>query len=196
MDVSNKFKERSDIETFSLFRKGSKEAFDEIYNRYWEKLYNYSFYRLRSKDGAFEVVQNVFVSLWARRDNIDLVRSLSGYLFAAVRFQLIRHSRDTQIKEYYLQQYTHFSASFDNSNEETIEADDLQRALERGIAQLPNRCQQITRLCLLEHWTVQRVAATLNISQRTVENQLALGRKHLRVALADFTAAYFLFTLF
>ena len=84
----------SDIQIFALVKEGSTEAFDELYSRYWEKLYNYAFHRVRSKDTAFEMVQDIFVALWSRREVIELHNSLSGYLFASVRFQIINFIRN------------------------------------------------------------------------------------------------------
>jgi len=183
--VSN-VSESADFNLFCLFKEGSGKAFDEIYNRYWEKLYNYAFHRTRSKDTAFEIVQDIFVSLWSRREVIQLQSSLSGYLFASVRFQILNHIKNSRLKELYLKDYIRFTSWSDNSNEESMLVQDLQGALEQSIGELPARCREITRLSMLENWSIERIAVQLNISHRTVENQLTLGRKHLRSALGDF----------
>jgi RNA polymerase sigma-70 factor (ECF subfamily) len=183
--VSN-VSEYPDINVFDLFREGSDKAFDEIYNRYWEKLYNYAFHRTRSKDIAFEIVQDIFVSLWTRREVIQLQSSVSGYLFASVRFQILNHIKNSKLKELYLKDYIRFTSSADNSNEESMLVQDLQCALEQSIDELPARCREITRLSMLENWSIEKIAVQLNISHRTVENQLTLGRKHLKSSLGDF----------
>ncbi len=177
--------EYTDINLFSRFKEGGEKAFDEIYTRYWEKLYNYAFHRTQSKDTAFEIVQDIFVSLWSRREVIQLQSSLSGYLFASVRFQILNHIKNIKLKEIYLKDYIRFTSSVDNSNEESMLVQDLQHALERSIEELPARCREITRLNMLENWSIERIAVQLNISHRTVENQLTLGRKHLKSSLGD-----------
>lgn len=192
----NHFANYTDIQIFFLFKGGSTEAFDELYNRYWEKLYKYAYHRMRSKDVAFEIVQEIFVSLWSRREVIELQSSLSGYLFASVRFQIINHIRNCKQKASYLQDYIRFtSLSFDNSNEESVMVRDLQRSLVRSIDALPARCREITKLSMLKNWSPERISAKLQISHRTVENQLALARKHLKTSLGDYAMLYLIIVL-
>ena len=187
------FTTHTDIQIVSLVKSGSTEAFDELYNRYWEKLFNYAYHRIRSKNAAFEMVQDIFVSLWLRREVIQLQNSLSGYLFASVRFQISKYIRNSRQKEYYLADYMRFiSSSVDNSNEEFVMLHDLQKSLERSIDELPERCREITKLSMLHHWSADRISAKLQISHRTVENQLALARKHLRITLGDYAILYFI----
>lgn len=64
----------------SKLRKGDEKAFDVIYERYWERLYSYAYRRLSPADMAYELTQDVFVSLWVRRDQLSIQVSLSGYL--------------------------------------------------------------------------------------------------------------------
>lgn len=187
----SQFNAHTDIQIFSLVQSGSTEAFDELYGRYWEKLFNYAFHRTRSKDVAFEMVQDIFVSLWSRREVLQVKNSVSGYLFASVRFQIINYIRSSKQKEYYLMDYIRFtSSSVDNSNEEFVMLHDLQKNLERSIEKLPERCRKITELSMLQNWSSKKISAKLQISQRTVENQLALARKHLKTSLGDYVMLY------
>lgn len=64
-------------------------AFDEIYERYWSKLYAYAYNRLRDKETCEEIIQEVFVSLWANRKTTKIESSVSGYLYQAVKFQML-----------------------------------------------------------------------------------------------------------
>lgn len=189
----NRFAGYTDIQLFTLVKADSVEAFDELYDRYWEKLFNYAFHRMHSREVAFEIVQDIFVSIWSRREAIELQSSLSGYLFASVRFQIINHIRTSRQRETYLKDYTAFiSTSVDNSNEEFVFLHDLQKNLERSIEGLPERCREISKLSILEHWPSEKISAKLHISRRTVENQLALARKHIKVSLGDYAILYLL----
>ncbi len=185
--------EQNELVLFSLFKEGKQAAFDEIFNRYWEKLYEYAFHRTQSKDAAFEIVQDIFTSLWTRKETVELQKSLSGYLFAAVRFQIIHHIKSSKLAEHYLKDYLRHCAQADNSNEESVLVQDLQQALGRAIAELPARCQEVARLSLTENRSVEQIAAHMHVSPRTVENQLALARRHLRLSLGDFLLLCLLF---
>jgi RNA polymerase sigma-70 factor (ECF subfamily) len=181
--------EHDDSELFKLYQGGKKEAFDVIYTRYWERLYNYAFHNLQSKDLAFEVVHDIFVSLWTRRETLNLQTSLSGYLFASVRYQIIKQIKDSRQKEAYMKDYLLFRPVEDNSTEDAIHLQELEKAIEDSLLQLPPRCQEIFRLSRQEHKTIQEIAAALNISHRTVENQLTVALKHLRGSLGDLSLA-------
>lgn len=181
------FARYTDIELVAALKDASVEAFDELYNRYWEKLFNYTYHRIHLRDIAFEIVQDIFVSIWSRREVIQLESSFSGYLFSAVRFQIINYIRNSRQKESYLRDYKRFiSSTVDNSNEESMDMHDLQESLVRSIEALPSRCREITRLSILQNWPTEKISSKLEISRRTVENQLALARKHLKSSLGDY----------
>lgn len=180
--------EHDDDKLFKLYQEGKNEAFDVIYARYWERLYNYAFHNLQSKDLAFETIHDIFVSLWARRHTLDLQTSLSGYLFASVRYQIIKHFKSSRQKEEYLKDYHAFRPVEDNDTENAINLRDLEKAIDESLLQLPPRCQEIFRLSRREHKSIKEIALQLSISPRTVENQLTLALKHLRASLKDISA--------
>ena len=186
----------SDDELCLLLKEKGQDAFSEIYERYWEKLYLYSYRRINSKDIAFEIAQKVFVSLWTRRNEIEFHTSLSGYLYASTRYQIIHYIKNSKLKAEYLLDFVAFHlSSTDNSNEETINLHELERAVEKGLERLPKRCQEIFRMSRQDHKSIQEISEQLNISHKTVENQLTVALKHLRVSLQEFMAV-FLFILF
>lgn len=179
--------QHTDLEIFQLFKQGNRVAYEEIYNRYWEKLSNYAFNRTQSKDIAFELVQEIFTSLWARKETVEIQTSLSGYLFASVRFQMFNHVKQSKLREQYMKDYKLSVDNWGNYTEQSVLAEDLQEALKNSIDQLPPQCREITRLSLLENWSIDKIAAKLKVSPRTVENQLSLGRKHLKTSLSEYT---------
>ncbi|HYI78022.1 MAG TPA: RNA polymerase sigma-70 factor [Chryseolinea sp.] len=179
-----------------MLKKEGQDAFNEIYERYWEKLYLFVFNRINSKDVAFEITQEIFVSLWVRRNEIEFHTSLSGYLYAATRYQIIHYIKSSKLKADYLLDFVAFRLSIiDNSNEETVNLHELERAVEKGLEGLPKRCQEIFRMSRQDHKSIQEISEQLNISHKTVENQLTFALKHLRVSLQEFMAV-FLFILF
>ena len=65
-------------------------AFEELYHRYWFSLYTYSFGKLKSQDDAKRIVCNVFVSLWEQRNHLPVTFSLSAWLYAEVRKDVLK----------------------------------------------------------------------------------------------------------
>jgi len=74
----------------------------------------------------------------------------------------------------------------DNSNQENIELYDLKYAVEKEVARLPDKCQQVFRMSRHEHRSVRDIAETLNISHKTVENHLTKALRQLRVAFSEY----------
>jgi RNA polymerase sigma-70 factor (ECF subfamily) len=177
----------TDDDLYQQLRAGDERAFGEIYERYADRLYTYVYGRLRSHDVSFEITQELFTSLWMRRHDLIFHTSLSGYLFAATRYQMSRHIRMSKIRAAYFEDFESFRSSLpDNSNEETVYLHELEEAVERSLKTLPSRCEEIFRLSRQHNLTTQEIAQRLNISHKTVENQLTMALKHLRGALREF----------
>ncbi len=167
--------------------KGSEDAFCEIYERYWEKLYRYAFNRTASSDAAFEITQDLFVSLWQRRQEVVFNASLSGYLYASIRYGIIRYIRKDRLREVYFRDFSLFiSSQKDNSNEEKVNLHQLEEAVETGIRELPERCREIFRMSRYQNMSIKEISEKLNISHKTVENHLTIALKHLRKTLGEF----------
>ncbi len=167
--------------------KGNIDAFEQIYQCYWSDLYSYAYNILRNRLVCEEIVQETFFSLWMKRGELQITYSLRGYLFRAVRFQTLNYIRSEKVKKEYAASYIAFKkASFDNSNEENIDLSDLKNLVENEVSKLPEKCQQIFRLSRNEHQSVKKIADLLNISHKTVENQLSKALKQLRSSLGQF----------
>jgi len=176
-----------DNELCHLMKNGEAEAFCEIYERYWEKLYRYIFNRTNSADVAFEITQDVFVSLWQRRQEVSFHSSLSAYLFSSVRYGLIRHIKNSRLKEDYFKDFSlYLSNQRDNSIEEKLNLHLLEEAVEKSVKDLPERCQEIFRMSRYQNLSIKEISERLNISHKTVENQLSIALKHLRKSLGEF----------
>ncbi|MEJ0105599.1 MAG: hypothetical protein WDO19_24900 [Bacteroidota bacterium] len=65
-------------------------AFEELFHRYWYSLYTYCFGKLKSHDDAKRIVRSVFVSLWEQRNHLPVTFSLSAYLYAEVRKDVVK----------------------------------------------------------------------------------------------------------
>ncbi|MDI9861968.1 RNA polymerase sigma-70 factor [Flectobacillus rhizosphaerae] len=175
------------MELFSLLQEGKSMAFDEIYERYWSKLYAYAYNRLRDKETCEEIIQEVFVSLWANRKTTKIESSVSGYLYQAVKFQMLNFMKSAEVRNNYLAQFSHFRDQlFDDSNNESIAFNELRMMLEKSMSDLPEKCQEVFRMSRVQHLSIQEIAQQLNISHKTVENHLTKALKHLREDLGDF----------
>ena len=181
-----KFESYSDEILLQLLREDNMHAFEEIYHRYWPKLYSMGYKRLKVREAVEELVQDIFSSLWVNR-HTTIIQSLSSYLFSSMKYKTINYMRHEVVKSNFAEQDSTWRASLDNSTEEKILLQDLQIALEREVNRLPNACRKIFNLSRQENLTMKQVAHQLGLSEKTVENQLGKAYKVLRTNLKHFT---------
>jgi RNA polymerase sigma-70 factor (family 1) len=141
--------------------------------------------RLKTKEAAEEIIQEVFFALWTRREELNITGSLTAYLFTAVKYQIFNYIKASKVRRTYATHFYRYEM-MDNSNEENIELSDLTNAVEKEVARLPEKCQQVFRMSRNEHKSIRDIAEALNISHKTVENHLTKALRQLRVAFSEY----------
>jgi len=173
----------SDDELVNGIRDGVREAFHQTYARYALALLHYAASRTKSREDAEEIVQDIFVWLWSKREQLQQITSLKAYLYSAARHGILNYFRSANMRAKYAAHFTRFLAAEDNTIEDGINLTDLQHSIEREINQLPERCQVAFRLSRYEHLPIPVIAERMNISTGTVENYITTALKHLRGSL-------------
>lgn len=174
--MSNKYTDKSVIE--SLLRSDAQEAIRLIYEEYYEVMCNVVWRVLNDKITAEDVVQEVIMEVWRKRDTIQFSSSIFGYLKRScvnrslnnIRSKKIKVEDDTALQYQAINNHTHNS----------VEADDLQSIINTTIMTLPDRCRQVFVLSRYEYLTYKEIGDQLDISVKTVENQIAKALKLLR----------------
>ncbi|MDF2432644.1 MAG: hypothetical protein JWP44_2275 [Mucilaginibacter sp.] len=92
------FTKFSDQQLILLLKQDKLSAFREIYARYWKKLYSEAYKRLKSKELAEEVVQEIFTNFWLKRQSLQITTTINGYLYLAVANQVIDHYRKELVR--------------------------------------------------------------------------------------------------
>lgn len=179
------FSAHTDDDLILLISEGNTAAFAEVYLRYWSKLYNSAYKRLRNNELCEEIIQDVFTKLWERRGQISFNTGLSNYLYTAVKYAVIDFFRKELLKQKFVD-YAHHQELADNSNEEHILLVDLKQHVEKVIASLPLKCRSVYQLSRLENKSNKEISALLNISEKTVEGHLTNAIRFLKVSLAGF----------
>ena len=172
-----------DAQLFELLCQGNREAFDEIYTRYWDKLYVFVAKAIKDKEPAKDIVQEIFVSLWLRRESLKNSDSLSGYLFTAARFKGITYIQSNLKKTgCELSLVEHFTGRQDTLNEQYA-AKELNSIINHEIEKLPEKMRQVYVLSRKEQLSYNEIAEMLQISDKTVKKQISNALKHFRLAL-------------
>jgi len=177
--------QKTDIELLTLLAGSDEEAFTEIYNRYWRKLFVIAANRIKNLEDAEEIVQDIFTSLWNRRNEIVLSSNLSSYLSVSVKYRVIK-----MMGRYYnMQKYIDSVLAqelFDDSTQQFLALNELQQELSMYVHQLPEKCRLVFQLSREEGYSQKQIAGELGISEKTVEAHLGKAFKILRSKLASF----------
>ncbi|HZX73495.1 MAG TPA: RNA polymerase sigma-70 factor [Cyclobacteriaceae bacterium] len=166
-------------------REGDVNAFEIIFKTYWESLFQVAKSKLRSHEEAEEVVQELFASLWQKRNQL-MITNLSYYLFSSVRNRIIDRIRSRMVHDKYWSYYKQFMPSNDESTKNQVYYDDLNDALEEAVNKMPDQTQKIFRWNKLEGKSIADIASLMNLSEKAIEYHVSKSLKQLRLYLKDF----------
>jgi RNA polymerase sigma-70 factor (family 1) len=175
----------SDEELLNRLLSNDKEAFRDIFLRYWYPLFKVANARINSREEAEEIVQDIFLALWRNRNTL-LIANLSAYLFSSVRKGVVSKIRSRFVHEKYRNYYLKFFPGYSMSTDETIEFDALGTAIENALLQLPEKSRQVFRLNRLQGLSIPEISEILKMPRRTIEHHLTQSLRQLRIHLKDY----------
>jgi RNA polymerase sigma-70 factor (family 1) len=167
-------------------REGHVEAFEEIFKRYWHRLYVVAKAKLQSHDEAEEVVQQIFSVLWERRE-ILFINNLAHYLNTAVKHRILNIIRSKITEQKYWEYYRTFIPKGELHTEKAVDFSALNEAVEEAVKQLPEKSREVFKLSRMEGRTNAEIANLLQLSEKAIEYHLTRSLRELRVYLKDYS---------
>lgn len=171
----------SDDEILEAFDQNHMAAFEEIYNRYWQKLYTAAYNRLRDKEAAKEITQDLFTSMWINRAQLKIHSTLERYLLASVKYAVLNFLRAQSVRLAYSEILLLANNISSNSTEEYLNCKELVESVNNELDKLPPKCRSVFELSRKEYKSNREIARQLDISEKTVENHLTKALRYLRV---------------
>jgi RNA polymerase sigma-70 factor (ECF subfamily) len=159
-----------------------EHSFEKLFREYFSPLMAFARKILGDEDDAREVVHQVFIKLWERRSEIDMSTSLKSYLFTAVNNRSLNMIRDR--KKFSSEEVPEQAGEWDVSAE--LESMELEDRIRASISTLPERCREIFELNRFDGLSYGEIARELDISVKTVENQMTKALKILREQLSRY----------
>lgn len=178
--------QESDTQVFLAIQSGQTPAFEMLFKTYYQPLCRYATGYLKDPDGAEEIVQAAFIGLWEKRKTISIETSLKAYLYRAVRNSCLNELKHEQVKQKYL------AGEMKKEEPQTEPADhlaihvELEDKIRAAIQTLPEQCRLIFTMSRFEELKYQEIADQLNLSVKTVENQMGKAIKIMRAQLKEF----------
>ncbi|MDB5122398.1 MAG: hypothetical protein JWP94_527 [Mucilaginibacter sp.] len=178
------YKTLSDNELIQLLKESDHTAYDEIFKRYFYLIFTHAFKKLRDEEQAKDIVQDVFASLWFKREQYLPASNLAGYLYTAVRNKIFDLFAHQQVEGKYidsLKDYlsTHHSASTDS----LVRENQLKAYIEKEIQALPPKMKRIFEMSRKENLSHREIAEKLRVSENNVSKQVNNALRVLRTKL-------------
>ncbi|MNK06420.1 RNA polymerase sigma factor SigM [compost metagenome] len=180
----NKVQLYSDQILLDMLKLDKRQAFDAIYNKYWEGIYLYIAKIIKDEEAAQDLLQEIFVSFWLRCEELE-IESLKAYLFTAARYRSLTYIKQNIKKNNYEESMSEFFSQHDHSLEQNIDAKELANFIDDQLQLLPEKMREIYVLSRKELLSHKEISERLSISDKTVKKQIGNALKIFRLRLSD-----------
>ena len=185
--------DRSERELVNGLIRGDLDAFDLLFEKYHKKLFYFAKGYLKSEEDAEDIIQEVFVKIWETRREIKDYLSFNSFLFTITYHAVLKHFRKKGRERKYVDRYAEdWPNDSDNTSKEVLYHDTLEQ-VNKYVEQLPEKRKRIFIMSRFEGYNNTEIAEKLNISKKTVENQIYQALKFLREHLSDYDLLVALF---
>lgn len=174
---------RTDEELLGLLKQDDKNAFEILYHKYFNRLYLQALKVLKDETVSKDIIQEVFLQLWNKRYT-QQIESLNAYLYAITRFQVFKAIRSGKDHEDIFE--VEHELPLCRNTEHAMAEKEVSVAFFSGMADLPEKCRTIFSMSRVDYLSHKEISLQLSISPKTVENQITIALRKLRVSLSDF----------
>jgi RNA polymerase sigma-70 factor, ECF subfamily len=176
----------SSIQLLNTLRAGDITAFEMIFKTYYQPLCNYAYSFVQDRDEAEEIVQSTFLSIWEKRQDLAIHTGVKPYLYAMVRNAALNVIKHEKIKQQHAAVELAVAEKSAESVTRTVMASELAERIYKALNKLPEQCRLVFKLSRFEELKYAEIAKQLNISVKTVENQMGKALKIMREQLKDY----------
>lgn len=175
-------------EAFQLITTDNKLSFELIYKEFWSKLYIYAFNVLREREICEDIVQEIFVDLWTKRHEIQII-DIDLYLYQSVKNQIFNHFRKSKYKKQLLTKFNLLSTQY--KIDELYEKKVIRVNIKKASSKLPEQRRIIFQMSRYDGLSNKEISESLDISLQTVKNQISKSLKFIRKSLKNIYMIFF-----
>ena len=171
----------ADNDLIDAIKRDNKSAFRALFDKYYQLLLAVAINFIKDVNTAKDIVQEVFFQIWQKREQLNISSSVEAYLKRSVI------NRSLNLIKYQQRLTGDEALGFKESNEvsalEKIQANELQEVIQHALDSLPERCRLIFIMRRVEGLSHKEIAEKLEISPKTIENQMTKALKILKIAI-------------
>lgn len=164
----------------------SEAAFEQVFKEYYKALHAYASSLLRDEANAEEMVQQVFFKLWDRAGNLQIAGSIAAYLYRAVHNECLNFLKHQKVKAKHQLHVAYRAREAERSSADVFADPDLQKKIQEAMDSLPEQCRTIFQMSRFEDLKYREIAERMQLSVKTVENQMGKALKIMRARLVEF----------
>jgi len=161
----------------------TRESFEKLYIQYWERMYHFCIKTSQDEEVAKGIVQEIFKSLWERREDLQL-KEVERYLIRAVKLKTFEYIRNKVTKQQHHENILHNASA--HYIEDKMAERELSSKINHLVDNLPKQCKNVFKMSREEGMTNKQIAHQLLISERAVEYHISKALHTLRTHLADY----------
>ena len=165
-------------------KEGNPKAFEQIFLAYYGRVKMFIAAIIKSETDAEDLTQEIFEKLWINRESIDTQKSFRSYMYAIARNTAFNYLKHQNVCKAYVAENP--CRDLDVSPEDMMYAEEIRLLIEMAVAGMPEQQQRIYRLSRNECLSNDEISALLNISKKTVENQISIVIQKLRKIISVF----------
>lgn len=163
-----------------------RTQFDEIYVSYFSRMRRFAREYVLFDEDAENIVQDVFLLLWEKKDVLKVQVSLISYLFSLVKNRCLDYLRHQVVAEEFKQELSVKLSALEHLDQTFGSEEEIERIVKNAIDNLPERCREIFIKNRIDGKKYREIADELQLSVNTVENQMGIALKRLRMSLKDY----------
>ena len=170
---------------------GDLNTFEMVFRDYYKPLVRYGNTFLKDSDEAEDIVQQVFVSFWEKRAQLDIHTSIRAVLYKAVQNACLNKIKHMKVRNVYAAELKATAICEDSSD--SVQVTELNERIQLAMENMPEQCGRIFKMSRFEQLRYQEIADELGLSVKTVENQMGKALKIVREELKDYLPLLILF---
>ena len=174
-------------------KQGDKKALETLFKTYYSSLVKFARNILKNTEQAEDITQDVFIKIWDKREDLAHISSFKAYLFMAVRNQCFNTLKVNERKNWLDDEPENYENYMTNHVEATLNAKHLNQKINEAIELLPEKCKLTFQLSRFENLSYKEIADTMNVSVKTVENQMGKALALLRKSVLPYLSLVVLF---
>ena len=161
-------------------------SFKRIYMAHWEKVYGVCYNNIRETEPAKGMVQDIFKSLWERRDELEITSSVERYLLRSAKFKVFEYIRNTRSRREHTEIALSNYCNATQCTENEVMFNSLKSKVDNLVDTLPCQCRNVYKMSREQGLTNKEIASSLLISERAVEYHITRALTTLRANLTEY----------